>query len=260
MFSIRLVTGNQNGKGFWSRRSGLEKTLLVLLGVCGCALVAGSSFYAYDHQSNSNDQPQDPMIKADEVCVTEACAIAAGGILQTMDQSADPCQDFFQFSCGGWVANNEIPDGKSRWGKFYELRDKVDKAVRKIIESPKDETDAESVNYLKDHYLACTDTETIEKLGYEPFRNFVSSDNPEGGWPMIYNSWDSTKFTVENATAGARRILNENLMLSMFVYLDDIDVTQNVIYVSRKSCQENRNHQTLIGRKRTLMIRNQKQK
>ena len=247
MYFIRLVTSNQ--KGFWSRRSGLEKTLLVLLGVCGCALVAGSSFYAYDHQSNSNDQPIDPMIiKQDEVCVTEACAIAAGGILQTMDQSADPCQDFFQFSCGGWVANNEIPDGKSRWGKFYELRDKVDKAVRKIIESPKDETDAESVNYLKDHYLACTDTETLERLGYEPFRNFVSSDNPEGGWPMIFNSWDSSKFTVENATAGARRILNENLMLSMFVYLDDIDVTQNVIYVSRKSCQENRNHhQTFRG-------------
>ena len=237
MHFLRLVSTG-NGKGFWSRRSGLEKTLLVLLGVCGCALVAGSSFYAYDHQSNPNaPNPDQLIIKEDDVCVTEACAIAAGGILQTMDQSADPCQDFFQFSCGGWVANNEIPDGKSRWGKFYELRDKVDKAVRKIIESPKDETDAQSVNYLKDHYLACNDEETIEKLGYEPFRNFVSSDNPEGGWPMIQLDWDSTKFTVENATAGARRILNENLLLSMFVYLDDIDVTQNVIYVSRKSCQ-----------------------
>ena len=172
----------------------------------------------------------------DDVCVTEACTVAAGGILQTMDQSADPCQDFFQFSCGGWIANNEIPDGKSRWGKFYELRDKVDQAVKKIIESPKDENDANAVNYLKDHYLACTDTDTIEAKGYEPFRNFVSADNPEGGWPMIFQNWDSSKFTVENATAGARRILNENLMLSMFVYLDETDVTKNVIYVSRKSC------------------------
>ena len=53
---------------------------------------------------------------------------------------------------------------------------------------------------------------------------------------MIFQNWDSSKFTVENATAGARRILNENLMLSMFVYLDETDVTKNVIYVSRKSC------------------------
>ena len=93
MHFLRLVSTG-NGKGFWSRRSGLEKALLVLLGVCGCALVAGSSFYAYDHQSKPN-APDQLIIKEDDVCVTEACAIAAGGILQTMDQSADPCQDFF---------------------------------------------------------------------------------------------------------------------------------------------------------------------
>ena len=95
-----------------------------------------------------------------------------------MDQTADPCEvsfsnsfndnllsenhdsflelkDFFQFACGGWINKNEIPDGKSRWGKFYELRDAVDKSVRKIIEAPIADNDPQSVVYMKDHYKAC---------------------------------------------------------------------------------------------------------
>ena len=42
----------------------------------------------------------------------------------------DPCSDFYRFSCGGWMDKNVIPEGKSKWGRFYELRDKVDQALK----------------------------------------------------------------------------------------------------------------------------------
>ena len=43
-----------------------------------------------------------------------------------MDITADPCDDFYRFACGGWMDENVIPDGRNKWGRFYELRGAVD--------------------------------------------------------------------------------------------------------------------------------------
>src|SRR5260370_17414795 len=38
-----------------------------------------------------------------------------------MDKSADPCVDFYQFTCGGWIRNNPIPPDESRWSVYGKL-------------------------------------------------------------------------------------------------------------------------------------------
>src|SRR6185436_16659517 len=41
----------------------------------------------------------------------------------SMDRTADPCDDLYQFSCGGWIKNNPIPPDQTRWdvyGKVYD--------------------------------------------------------------------------------------------------------------------------------------------
>src|SRR5258706_11969656 len=38
-----------------------------------------------------------------------------------MDRSADPCADFFQYSCGGWQKKNPIPPDQASWDVYGKL-------------------------------------------------------------------------------------------------------------------------------------------
>ncbi len=51
-------------------------------------------------------------ITDDNLCTTPSCVKLAASILSNMNQSVDPCTDFYNFSCGGWDADNIVPPGK----------------------------------------------------------------------------------------------------------------------------------------------------
>ncbi len=44
--------------------------------------------------------------------------------LTAIDKTADPCVDFYQYSCGNWKKNNPIPGDQVRWGRFNELAER----------------------------------------------------------------------------------------------------------------------------------------
>lgn len=67
------------------------------------------------------------------VCVTPACVTVAASIYNAMDVTADPCEDFYQYACGGWVDKHPLPSGHSRWGTFNVLWQENQIILKKVI-------------------------------------------------------------------------------------------------------------------------------
>ncbi len=101
---------------------------------------------------------------------------ASGVDLKAMDATVNPCQNFYQYACGGWRKNNPIPPDQSRWARFNELAERNLAIERGILEK------AEG-SQIGEFYAACMDEPAIERKGIqpiEPLLNQIDALNSKG--------------------------------------------------------------------------------
>ncbi len=89
----------------------------------------------------------------------------------SLDRSADPCQDFYKFSCGGWEKNNPIPADQAGWSVYAKLANDNQQFLWGILED-----DAKAPNRtpiqqkVGDYFAACMNTSAINALGGKPLQ------------------------------------------------------------------------------------------
>ncbi|HEX6805334.1 MAG TPA: M13 family metallopeptidase [Terriglobales bacterium] len=86
--------------------------------------------------------------------------------VNSMDKSADPCVDFYQYSCGGWKKNNPIPADETSWSVYGKLYEDNLKFLRGILEEAAQNPQRDAVTQkIGDFYGACMDESAVEQRG-----------------------------------------------------------------------------------------------
>lgn len=89
-------------------------------------------------------------------------------MVAALNTSANPCEDFYEYSCGGWANVTSIPSWQSGFAKQWDgVTTHVQKLTIDLLEKDKGPAGT--------FYQSCMDTDTIQTLGASPLKPWLAA-------------------------------------------------------------------------------------
>ncbi|CAF2933114.1 unnamed protein product [Rotaria sp. Silwood2] len=156
-----------------------------------------------------------------ELCVTPYCVKAANYLIESIDETVEPCEDFYHFACGTWIKKTRIPDDAGAANTFSLLRTQLDYNIVDILTpSPtNDSTEPKAIINARVLYHSCINEENIEKEGIDTILSLINKEF--GGWPILQgSSWNNSNFNLLNLLLKLRQY-STNIIFSVSTLIDD---------------------------------------
>ncbi|CAO4366794.1 unnamed protein product [Caenorhabditis nigoni] len=127
-----------------------------------------------------------------EVCKTKECIMLADHLHNWKDDSVDPCQDFFKYSCGKYNEHNVI-EGPPITKKTFILKGLIKEFLKK-----NESSSSKTENAMKHLFSKCEEGKDQSKQAALETAYFqeVRSEAENLGWPMLDPNWDDNSFDL----------------------------------------------------------------
>uniref|UniRef100_A0AAY4CNT4 Neprilysin n=1 Tax=Denticeps clupeoides TaxID=299321 RepID=A0AAY4CNT4_9TELE len=163
-------------------------------------------------------------------CLKPVAPFSAARLLENMDSKVDPCNNFYEYACGGWLKKNIIPETSSRYSTFDILRHELAVELKgKIL------PDFSKRKTIKNEISWIIPTGLIEQRGGMPLLT-VLPDVLE--WPIATDNWDTnygSKWRAEDAIARLNEKYGKPVLINYFISTDDRDSNSHIIHFDQPS-------------------------
>ncbi|XP_055344535.1 neprilysin-like [Paramacrobiotus metropolitanus] len=127
------------------------------------------------------------------VCTSESCKQTAKKYLSRIDSKINPCEDFFQYSCGKWIAS--LPAEIETIDEYDILTEEMNKVKQGLLSSEKPATFA-SETKARTIYQQCVNQES-DGADSKPLLDVMMETI--AGWPLLTSTWDASTFNLLDA-------------------------------------------------------------
>lgn len=142
----------------------------------------------------------------------------SAAILNGIDTSIDPCDDFYQFANGGWLKTHPIPSNKGAYGTLDWIDERNKEILESILETPIEdvlptlgeqseaakEADRQNLKDLNKFYTSCTDEDALDRMGSAPLLVVVKE---------VLSAWQEKGDSMAFRTAGRQKRLTDTLLV-----------------------------------------------
>ncbi|XP_017799517.1 PREDICTED: neprilysin-11-like [Habropoda laboriosa] len=167
-----------------------------------------------------------------EMCQSEECVKTAARVIEAMNRSVDPCEDFYKFACGGWISKNPIPQSQTSWDQLSVLREQLLKNLTILLEESDEGNQLRSVQLARALYRTCMDTASLEAFELKPIHETLATLGLPKDPPL---NDEVTALDLPKFAGTALRMLGLNIFLNFYVTEDIRDTTRHRIMMEQVS-------------------------
>lgn len=211
----------------------LGLAVVVLLCVVALILAIIVLVRVNDHNSNtSTEMPPTTMpptqnpegnVNPPPVGTSDAYKSAAKYLMDSMDKTVNPCQDFYQYACGTYAKKNVSDDTVNQIISFGNIDNDVVTELTDVLEKLSD--NAEALKKTKSVYDMCKATSIQYQINdYDKFQKEVVDKLM--GWPILSTSTDASKFSLEMVQSYLSSMKGVDTFMGQFVDTKWSDPTQ----------------------------------
>ncbi|XP_065204068.1 membrane metallo-endopeptidase-like 1 [Planococcus citri] len=137
-------------------------------------------------------------------------------ILESINSSADPCDDFFEYACGKWSHSHFIPlQEENSW--FIERKQRINYLITNLL-AENSSSEIEPVLQMKQLYNMCMDTDHLNQQGLEPLYRVLDLLQLPRSFP---SNETVGNFSLAKTLSLAQRILNLDIIVQLSTHFNE---------------------------------------